>query len=568
MKVSQYLLNTEKETPKDAQLVSHQLMLRAGLIRPLASGLYAWLPIGLRVFRKIEAIIRRELAKANAIEVFLPHIVPGELWKETGRWEKYGGELLRIKDRHDRDFCFGPTHEETIVALARQELKSYKQLPLNLYQIQTKFRDETRPRFGVMRAREFCMKDAYSFHLTSDCLQKTYRAMHDAYCRIFTAIGLRYKVVEADPGAIGGQITHEFHVLAEAGEDNLFFSTESPYAANVEKATSLAPKRPHDATLKALEKIHTPHAKTIADLAKHHHLPAQESVKTLVMKNNAGELIALILRGDHELNPIKAAALAPLAQGSQFATEEEIRKVYNAGPGSLGVVHSPLPLYVDAYAAALVNFSCGANIDDYHFTQVNWDRDVPSYTVADLRNVMVGDISPDGKGHLEHARGIEVGHIFQLNQQYSKAMNATVLDSEGQNVHPYMGCYGIGVGRIVAAIIEQHYDENGIIWPSSVAPFDLALVPIGYHQNAAVKEKTDEMYESFVSAGIDVILDDRNERPGAMFKDMDLIGIPHRVVISEKLILRQSIEYKGRQASEPQVIPLDQAVSFIQSFFN
>lgn len=563
MKTSHTLLATEKSTPADAELISHQLMLRAGLIRKLASGLYAWMPTGYRVLKKVEAIVREEMDKSGAVELFMPHIVPAELWEETGRWQKYGHLLLRIQDRHERHFCFGPTHEETFCDIARKELKSYKQLPLNLYQIQTKFRDEIRPRFGMMRAREFVMKDAYSFHTSKDCLKKTYQAMYDAYLRIFARLGLEARAVEADTGDIGGSGSHEFQVLAQAGEDLIFYSDKSQYAANIEKATALPPTTVRPAPRETLTLFATPGMRSIADLAQHHKIPATQSVKTLIGKNAQGAFFALIVRGDHELNLTKAGQLPEMHKSFTLATADEITPLMGAGPGSLGPVKCALPMIVDRDAAVLADFVCGANQPEMHYRGVNWDRDVPTYRVADIRNVVVGDLSPDGQGRLQMARGVEVGHIFQLGTQYSQAMNLTVLNDSGQNVVLEMGCYGLGVGRVVAAAIEQHHDDKGILWPTEMAPFSVALVPIGYHKAPTVRAAADKLYADLLQAGIEVLFDDRDERPGVMFADMDLIGIPHRIVISERSLAQNSVEYKHRQAAEPTSWPLAEVLGRI-----
>lgn len=548
MRTSQYLLATEKEIPNDAELISHQLMIRAGMIRKQAAGIYSWLPTGIRVLRKVEAIVREEMDRAGAIETLMPNSTPAELWQETGRWEKYGPELLRFKDRHQRDFCFGPTHEEAFTEIARKALRSYKQLPLNLYQIQTKFRDEIRPRFGVMRGREFLMKDAYSFHSDEACLQHTYQAMYDAYMRIFKRLGLNVRAVLADTGAIGGENSHEFQVLAQAGEDVVAYSDGNAYAANIEKATCLGPQQQKAAPKEALSSFATPNAKTIQDLADQFAISAKQSIKTLIGKNKKGQFFAFILRGDHELNDIKAAKLDCMQGTFEFATEAEIRALFQAGPGSLGPVGSPIAIIVDRDAAVLSDFVCGANEDDKHYRGVNWDRDIPTYTVADIRNVQAGDISPDGQGTLHLARGIEVGHIFQLGTVYSAAMKATVLNEAGKAIPMVMGCYGLGVSRVVAAAIEQHHDAQGIVWPQEMAPFHVAIIPIGYQKSAAVKAQADQLYEQLMQQGFEVILDDRNERPGVMFADMDLIGIPHRIVLSERLLEAGQLEYKARQA--------------------
>ncbi len=546
MRLSHYLLATVKNPPKDAELISHQLMIRAGLIRKVASGIYVWLPLGLRVLQKVTEVVRQEMNAIGAMETLMPSVIPSELWMETGRWQKYGPELLRITDRHEREFCYGPTHEEVITDLMRKEIKSYRQLPMTLYQIQTKFRDEIRPRFGVMRSREFIMKDAYSFHMDHASLQATYDDMYAAYLKIFKRLGLNARAVQADTGAIGGSYSHEFQVLADAGEDLVFYSTESDYAANIEKATAAAPSTVRPEAKESLSLFATPHAKTIADLAKQHQVPATQSVKTLIVKNKAGQFVALILRGDHELNEVKAQKLAVMQDSFEMATDAEILAVMNAPAGSLGPVACSIPIFVDRDAAVLADFVAGANIAGQHYRGINWDRDVKNYEVADLRNVVEGDVSPDGKGVLKCARGIEVGHIFQLGDQYSKSMQMTVQNQEGQDFVPLMGCYGIGVTRIVASAIEQHHDDKGILWPEEMAPFQLAIVPIGYQQSADVKAMADQLYQQALQLGIEVVLDDRDERPGVKFADLELIGIPHRLVVSERLLAEGLFEYKKR----------------------
>ena len=563
MRASQFLIATVKETPADAEVISHQLMLRAGLIRKLASGLYTWLPMGLKTLRKVEKIIREELDASGAQELLMPAIQPAELWQESGRWEQYGPELLRLKDRHQRDFCVGPTHEEVITDLVRNQLKSYKQLPANFYQIQTKFRDEIRPRFGVMRSREFVMKDGYSFHIDQESLQKTYDDYFDAYVRIFDRLNLDYRPVIADNGSIGGTGSHEFHVLAASGEDDIAFSDSSDYAANVEMAEAIAPKAAPDAPTEEMRLVDTPDAKTIAALVEQHELPIEKTVKTLMVKASDevdAEIVALLVRGDHELNEIKAEKQPEVASPLTMATEEEIRAIVGAGPGSLGPVNLPLPIIIDRAVACASDFGAGANIDGKHYFGINWERDLPTPRVADLRNVQVGDPSPDGKGTLNIRRGIEVGHIFQLGLKYSEAMNATVLDENGKAVPMTMGCYGIGVTRVVAAAIEQNHDENGIIWPESLAPFTVALVPLNYDKSDDVKALSDKLYTELKSQGVDVLLDDRKERPGVKFADMELTGIPHRLVISDRGIAAGQLEYKGRRDTEASDLPLDNAV--------
>ncbi|MCG6966187.1 MAG: proline--tRNA ligase [Chromatiaceae bacterium] len=567
MRTSNFPLQTLKEVPADAEIASHRLMLRAGLIRKLAAGLYTWLPLGLRVLRKVENIVREEMDRAGALELLMPAVQPAELWQESGRWEQYGPELLRLSDRHRREFCFGPTHEEIITDLARNELRSYRQLPVNYYQIQTKFRDEIRPRFGVMRAREFLMKDAYSFHLDQASLQQTYNVMHATYCRIFQRCGLDFRPVAADTGSIGGSGSHEFHVLADSGEDAIAFSTSSDYAANVELAEAVAPASAAPAPGRALELVDTPRAKTIAELVEQFAQPIEQTVKTLIVvaaEDAGSELVALLLRGDHELNAIKAEKLPLVAAPLQMASEEQIRAVVNAGPGSLGPINLDLPMIVDRAAAVAGDFSAGANIDGKHYFGINWGRDVALPEVADIRNVVEGDPSPDGQGNLTIARGIEVGHIFQLGQKYSAAMNAGVLDENGRQVTMTMGCYGIGVSRVVGASIEQHNDEQGIAWPTAIAPFTLALVPMQMKKSERVREAAEKLYADLRDAGIDVLFDDRDARPGVMFADMELIGIPHRVVVGERGLDNGEVEYRARRDAENQMLPLADFVDLIR----
>ncbi|MDH4567691.1 proline--tRNA ligase [Pseudomonas sp. BN414] len=570
MRTSQYLLSTLKETPADAVVISHQLLLRAGMIRKLASGLYTWLPMGLRVLRKVETVVREEMNAAGALEVLMPAVQPAELWQESGRWQQYGPELLRLKDRHERDFCVGPTHEEVITDMARNELNSYKQLPLNFYQIQTKFRDEIRPRFGLMRGREFIMKDAYSFHMNQESLQETYDRMHQAYCNVFSRLGLDFRPVLADTGSIGGTGSHEFHVLAESGEDDIAFSDSSDYAANVEKAEALPRETERHAPSQEMKLVDTPNTKTIADLVENFDLPIEKTIKTLVVHGaEEGKLIALIVRGDHELNEIKAANLAQVASPLVFASEAELRQAIGAGAGSLGPLNLPLPCVIDRSVALMSDFAIGANIDDKHYFGVNWERDLPLPEVADLRNVLVGDPSPDGKGTLVIKRGIEVGHIFQLGTKYSEAMKLNVLSEQGKPVTLIMGCYGIGVSRVVAAAIEQNYDERGILWPEALAPFQVALVPLKY-ETPAVKEATDKLYAELRAAGVDVLLDDRDKKtsPGVKFADMELIGIPHRIVVSERGLTEGSLEYKNRRETDNQNVPVSEVLSFITARVN
>lgn len=569
MRTSNFPLHTVKETPADAETASHKLMLRAGLIRKLAAGLYTWLPLGLRVLRRVESIVREEMDRAGALEVLMPTVQPAELWRESGRWEQYGPELLRLHDRHQREFCYGPTHEEIITELARNELRSYKQLPVNFYQIQTKFRDEIRPRFGVMRAREFLMKDAYSFHLNQDSLQQTYEVMHQTYSRIFSRCGLDFRPVAADTGSIGGSGSHEFHVLAESGEDAIAFSTISDYAANVELAEAVAPAGERPAPGMEMTLVDTPDAKTIQELVTQFDQPIEKTVKTLVVKASEetdAELVALLVRGDHDLNEIKADKLAQVTSPLQFAEESEIRAAIGAGPGSLGPVKLPIPYVVDRTVAKMADFSAGANRDGKHYFGINWGRDLPEPTeIADLRNVREGDPSPDGQGILTIARGIEVGHIFQLGKKYSDAMNATVLDENGKAVVMTMGCYGIGVTRVVAAAIEQHHDDKGIAWPAALAPFQVALCPMKMEKSQRVREAVEKLYSALQDAGIEVLIDDRNVRPGFMFADMELIGIPHRIVVGEKSLDEGKVEYRGRKDVENSFIPLEEIVEFIQA---
>jgi prolyl-tRNA synthetase len=565
MRTSHYLLGTLKETPADAEVISHQLMLRAGMIRKVAAGLYTWTPTGLRVLRKVEAVVREEMERAGALEVLMPMVQPADLWEESGRWEDYGPELLRLKDRNQRDFVLGPTHEEVISELVRKEINSYKQLPLNLFQIQTKFRDEIRPRFGVMRAREFIMKDAYSFHLDQASLQESYDAMHSAYCRIFERLGLDYRPVIADTGSIGGSSSHEFHVLADSGEDDIAFSDSSDYAANVELAEAVAPAIERPAPSAAMEKIATPNAKTIDALVEQFKLPVTQTVKTLIVQGSEeGKLVALMIRGDHSLNEIKAAKLEQVASPLVFASEEEIRAAIGAGPGSLGPVDMPLELIIDRSVAVMADFGAGANEDGFHFFNINWERDVALPSVADLRNVVEGDPSPCGQGALQIKRGIEVGHIFQLGTKYSDAMKVGVLTETGKHQNLLMGCYGIGVSRIVAAAIEQNHDKFGITWPAALAPFQVAIVPMNMHKSVRVQETAEQLYSELKAAGIDVLFDDRKERPGVMFADMELIGVPHQIVIGERNLDEQAVEYKNRRSGEKTKVAISEAVATVQ----
>ncbi len=565
MRLSQFHLATVKEVPADAEIASHRLMLRAGMIRRLASGLYTWSPLGLRVLRKVERIVREEMDRAGAIELLMPSIQPRELWEETGRWEKFGGQLLKIKDRKQQEFCYGPTHEEVITDFARNELKSYKQLPVNFYQIQTKFRDEIRPRFGVMRAREFLMKDAYSFHLSTESLAETYAVMFQAYVRIFTRLGLTFRAVQADTGAIGGNASHEFQVLADSGEDAIAFSDGSDYAANLEKAEALAPTASRPAPAAALQKVDTPTQKTIADITSFLQVPPQQCVKTLLVRGIDG-LVALCLRGDHEINEVKAGKLAELPGVSVLASEEEILAACGTTPGFIGPVGLPgsIPVIVDRDAAVLADFVCGGNADATHYTGANWERDARISRIVDLRNVVEGDASPDGKGVLHLARGIEVGHVFQLGPKYAEAMNATVIDENGKAQWMTMGCYGIGVSRIVAATIEQRHDHAGIIWPEAMAPWRVAVCVINpKNASAAVNEAAETLYQALNRRGIETLLDDRGLRPGSMFADMELIGIPHRVVVSERGLAAGTLEYRSREESESRTISQDELFALL-----
>ncbi|NOX77246.1 MAG: proline--tRNA ligase [Gammaproteobacteria bacterium] len=568
MRTSQLLLATLKETPSDAEVVSHQLMLRAGMIRKLAAGLYTWLPLGLRVLRKVEAIVREEMDRAGAQELLMPAMQPAELWQESGRWEQYGAELLRLRDRHGREFCIGPTHEEIITDLCHRELRSYKQLPATFYQIQTKFRDEVRPRFGIMRAREFLMKDAYSFHASQASLEETYERMFTAYNTIFTRLGLEFRPVLADTGSIGGSASHEFHVLAESGEDAIAFSTDSDYAANVELAEALAPDSPRMDATQEMTRVDTPNVKTIEELVTQFGLPIESTIKTLIVRASETadhELVALLVRGDHELNTIKVEKLPQVASPLEFASEETIRAAIGAGPGSLGPVKLPIPVIVDRSVAVMSDFSAGANVDDKHYFGINWERDLPLPEIADLRNVVEGDPSPDGCGTLAIKRGIEVGHIFQLGKKYSEALNATVLDETGKSVVMGMGCYGIGVSRVVAAAIEQNHDDSGLIWPQAIAPYQVAIVPMNMHKSQRLRDAVEALYEQLQAAGFDVLLDDRKERPGVMFADLELIGIPHRLVLGERGLDAGIVEYKARRSGDKQDVPLDAVIDFLKT---
>jgi len=557
MRVSQYYLNTLKETPADAEIVSHQLMLRSGMIRRLAAGIYSWMPLGLRVLRRIENIVRQEMDASGALEVLLPAVQPAELWQESRRWREYGPELLRLRDRHERDFCFGPTHEEVITDIARREIRSYRQVPVNLYQVQTKFRDEIRPRFGVMRAREFVMKDAYSFDLSPEGMQASFDRMYEAYRRIFDRLGLDYRAVEADSGAIGGSRSMEFHVLASSGEDAIAFSDGSGYAANVELAETRPLHVERPAPAEECAAVDTPDVHTMDDLVRCLDVPLERCVKTLLVEGAEGGLVALVLRGDHQLNAIKAERLEAVKSPLAMAGEERIRAAAGADAGSLGPAGLDVPVIADHAAVPMADFVCGANHDGQHFTGVNWGRDLPEPDSADLRNVVEGDPDPRDEGRLHIVRGIEVGHIFQLGTKYSEAMDAHVLDEDGRPVILYMGCYGIGVSRLVAAAIEQGHDERGIIWPTAIAPFEVAIVPINLQKSHRVREAAEELYSQLSRAGVEALLDDREARPGVKFADMDLLGIPHRIVLSDKGIDAGTAEYKQRAASEPDHLPLE-----------
>jgi prolyl-tRNA synthetase len=571
MRSSRFLIATLKETPADAEVISHQLMLRAGMIRKTASGLYNWLPLGLRVLRKVERIIRDEMDKSGALEVLMPLVQPAELWEESGRWQQYGPELLRISDRNERPFCLGPTHEEVITDLIRNEIKSYKQLPASFYQIQTKFRDEIRPRFGVMRSREFIMKDSYSFHLSHQSLQETYDVMHTTYCNIFTRLGLQFRPVLADTGSIGGAFSHEFHVLADSGEDDIAFSNASDYAANIEKAEALPPTAARPTPSQNLKEVATPGKHSIEDVCAFLNVKSDQTIKTLIVlgtvqSDKSQPLVALVLRGDHELNEIKAEKLTGVASPLTFAPEARIKAELGVGVGSIGPVGLKIPMIVDHAAAHLADFVCGANKDGYHLTGVNWDRDEKAPLVADIRNVVTGDQSPCGKGTLEIKRGIEVGHIFQLGTKYSEAMKARVLDESGKEQTMIMGCYGIGVTRVVASAIEQNFDENGIIWPDSIAPFHIAIVPINMAKSETVAKKANDIYAQLSAAGFDILfMDDEKARLGGMLADTDLMGIPHRIVIGERGLEAGTIEYKARRNADKQEIPVNDLVSFLKT---
>ena len=564
MRLSSYPINTLRDVPADAEVVSHRLMLRAGLIRRLAAGLYTWLPIGLRVLRKVEAIIREEMNRAGAIELLMPTVQPAELWQESGRWEQFGPELLRIGDRHDRPFCYGPTHEEVITDLARRELKSYRQLPVNFYQIQTKFRDEIRPRFGVMRAREFTMKDAYSFHLDAASLEQGYQAMYEAYSRIFARMRLRFRAVNADTGSIGGSASQEFHVLAESGEDAIVFSDADDYAANLEMAAAAPPREPRPPASTPMTRVATPGVRTIAELSAFLAVEPARCVKTLLVEAADGGVVALVVRGDHELNAVKAQKLPGVLSPLRMASAEQVRTAAGCEPGFIGPLGLALRIYADHAAARLANFVCGANAVDEHLTGVNWGRDLPEPEVVDLRNVVAGDPSPSGRGTLRIARGIEVGHIFQLGRKYSEAMNATVLDEQGKSATMLMGCYGIGVTRVVAAAIEQNNDERGIVWPEPIAPFHVSLIPINLQKSARVREAAEKLYVDLRAAGFEVLFDDRDARPGVKFADDELLGIPHRIVVGDKGLERGVLEYKPRTGDGAAEVPVAEVVAFLE----
>ncbi len=569
MRISRFFLSTSKEAPAEAELASHRLMLRAGLIRRLGSGLYTWMPLGLRVLRKVEAIVREEMNQAGALELLMPAVQPAELWQESGRWAVFGPQMLKIKDRHQRDFCFGPTHEEVITDIARKEIRSYRQLPVSFYQVQTKFRDEIRPRFGVMRAREFVMKDAYSFHAGEDSLDATYQIMYASYSRIFTRLGLKFRAVAADTGAIGGSGSHEFHVLAESGEDAIAFCPGSDYAANVEMAEAMAPATPRAAASQALEKVATPGSHTVEEVVTALDVAAERVVKTLIVRGEKAEdnpsgLVALLVRGDHQLNEVKAGKLPGVMCPLEFASDGEIRAMLGCGVGSIGPVDLNIPLFADRSVLPMSDFVCGANEDGFHLTGVNFGRDLPEPAVADLRNCVVGDPSPDGLGQLDLCRGIEVGHIFKLGDKYSHALDAKFLDVNGKSQVMVMGCYGIGVSRIVGAAIEQGQDERGILFPQAIAPFELAIVPLGLKRSEAVRETAEMLYKEMVAAGIDVVLDDRDERPGVMFADMELIGVPHRVVVSDRGLKEGTLEYQGRSDAEATKVARIDAAKFIE----
>ncbi len=565
MRTTQFPLNTVKETPADAEIASHKLMIRAGLIRKLAAGLYTWLPLGLKVLRKVEQITREEMAKAGALEVLMPALQPAELWQETGRWEQYGPELARLKDRHDRDFCLGPTHEEIITDLARNELQSYKQLPITYYQVQTKFRDEIRPRFGIMRSREFVMKDAYSFHMDEQSLQQTYDVMYQAYTNIFNRLGLQFRAVIADSGAIGGAVSHEFHVLADSGEDAIAFSTKTDYAANIEKAEALATTSERATPNSELTLIDTPQQHSIEEVSQFLDVAASDCIKTLIVKGEDDTLVALLLRGDHELNEIKAQKIEGISSPVEFASDEEVQQACNCMPGSIGPIGLNIKVIADRSVVVMSDFVCGANQEDKHYRGVNWERDCPvPAQVEDIRLVVEGDPSPDGEGEITIARGIEVGHIFQLGTKYSESMKASVINEAGKTQTMIMGCYGIGISRVVAAAIEQSHDDKGIIWSDQLAPFQVALCPMNMHKSERLKQAAEKLYQELLDAGIDVLFDDRKVRAGFMFSDMELIGIPHRIVIGDRGLDNNIVEYRARTDSENQDIALDDIVNVIK----
>ncbi|MCL7752037.1 proline--tRNA ligase [Guyparkeria hydrothermalis] len=565
MRASQFAINTMKETPAEAEIVSHQLMLRAGMLKKLASGLYTWSPLGLKVLRRVEAIVREEMDAAGALELLMPAVQPAELWEESGRWQQYGPELLRLTDRHGRDFCFGPTHEEVITDYARRELKSYRQLPVNFYQIQTKFRDEIRPRFGVMRAREFVMKDAYSFHADAESLEQTYQLMYTAYSRILERMGLAWRAVVADTGSIGGNASHEFHVLADSGEDAIAYAVDGDYAANVEMAPTFPADGPRAEPAEAMSEVATPNARTIDDVASTLDVPATRTVKTLLVQGTEVPAVALVLRGDHALNEIKATKQPAIAEPLTFVDEAEAPKLTGASVGSIGPVGLDIPVIVDHAAAALSDFVCGANKDGYHLTGVNWGRDLPEPETADLRDAVAGDPAPNGQGKLDICRGIEVGHVFQLGDKYSRAMNCEVLGEDGKPITPLMGCYGIGVSRIVAAAIEQNFDERGIRWPQPIAPFTVAIVPIGANKDETVMERAEAIYADLRARGIEVILDDRGLRPGAAFADWELIGIPLRIVVSPRGLAAGQLEVRRRDADASEDIAAEQLFDWLDA---
>jgi prolyl-tRNA synthetase len=566
MRISRFFLSTSKEAPAEAELLSHKLMLRAGLIRRLGSGLYTWMPLGLRILRKVEAIVREEMNQAGALELLMPAVQPAELWAESGRWAVFGPQMLKIKDRHQRDFCFGPTHEEVITDIARKEIRSYRQLPVNFYQVQTKFRDEIRPRFGVMRAREFMMKDAYSFHPSEASLDETYKVMYATYSRIFTRLGLKFRAVAADTGAIGGSGSHEFHVLADSGEDAIAYCPDSDYAANVEMAEGLVPAVTRPAATETMRDVDTPKQTTCADVAALLDIPLQRTVKLIAVMAE-DKLHVLLIRGDHNLNEVKTGKIEGLTD-FRFASDEEIRAAFACPPGFLGPVgldRSQIRVIADRTVAAMADFVCGANKPKFHTAGVNWGRDLPEPDlVADIRNVIEGDPSPDGQGPLGICRGIEVGHIFKLGTKYSQALDAKYLDENGKSQVLTMGCYGIGVSRIVGAAIEQGNDERGIVFPQSIAPFELAIVPLGTKRSDAVREAAETLYREMLAAGIDVVLDDRDERPGVMFADMELIGVPHRVVVSDRGMKEGTLEYQGRRDAAANKVALADAAQFIE----